>query len=430
MLLTFYAPQLESVFTLLTQKPMLKSLRRYFSAFIENPADAWVFWALAASISLVLVSIAISQVLMAAAIIGYVWNAKRPEIAVLLRHPIILPLLAFTIWTIMSSLISPHPLQSLVAVKKLFIYLLLLVIPAIVRRENQVAWIYKALFIISSVACIVGLVQFFYKPNRDLLHRISGPMSHWMTYSGLLMLVFVMLIAYALCIGWRSYKWTIPLAGLLALALILSETRNAWLGAIAGAFIVVLLRRPRAMIGLIIVIALLYFVMPEKIKHRLQSGWDPNDPNTRNRIELFETSLRLIKNHPWFGVGYKNVNQEALRYRGSDQYPDWMYQHMHNNFFQIAAERGIPGLIIWIWFMVRLAWDALKVYRSRLEASGESLMVSTAALGAWVAFLIAGIFEYNFGDSEVLTLFLFIMSAPYAVGRFRISASKSQAQET
>ena len=37
-----------------------------------------------------------------------------------------------------------------------------------------------------------------------------------------------------------------------------------------------------------------------------------------------------------------------------------------------------------------------------------------AALGAWVALMIAGMIEYNFGDSEVLTFFLFIASAPYA----------------
>jgi O-antigen ligase len=134
----------------------------------------------------------------------------------------------------------------------------------------------------------------------------------------------------------------------------------------------------------------------------------------------------LIEDHPWFGVGYKNVRQEAPRYRGkgSDEFPDWMYQHMHNNFLQIAAERGIPGLLIWMWFMLRLAWDALRVYRARPGGSRESLIISTAALGAWVAFLIAGLLEYNFGDSEVLTLFLFIMSAPYVFRQFQIPNSK------
>jgi len=40
--------------------------------------------------------------------------------------------------------------------------------------------------------------------------------------------------------------------------------------------------------------------------------------------------------------------------------------------------------------------------------------------------MIAGMAEYNFGDSEVLTLFLFIVSAPYA---FMIQDKESLALE-
>ena len=60
---------------------------------------------------------------------------------------------------------------------------------------------------------------------------------------------------------------------------------------------------------------------------------------------------------------------------------------MHNNILQIAAETGIPGLILWLWFMVRLAWDALRCYRHANEPSfpgrsirQEALMASSAAL--------------------------------------------------
>jgi putative inorganic carbon (hco3(-)) transporter len=405
---------------------MSKSLKRFLPATIENPVDACIFLALAASISLTLLSIAISQIFLAAAIIGYLWSAKRSEIAALLRHPVVLPLAAFIIWTIIASLATPNPVQNFSALKKLFLYILPLLIPAVVRKENQVDWMYKAVFAASSVACIVGIVQFLLNPHRGPLDRIKGTMSHWMTYSGLLMLVFVMLMAYVLYIGWRKNKWIIPLAGLLVLVLILTQTRNAWIGVITAAVALVLLKRPRARLILAIVfllaavILLVYLAKPEIIQDRLITVFNLNDP----RIEIFPTSLRLIHDHPWFGVGIKNVNQEALNYRGSKDLPDWAYQHMHNNFFQIAAERGIPGLIIWMWFMLRLAWDALRVQRSRLGAAEESLMISTIALGAWVAFIFAGLFEYNFGDTEVLTLFLFIMGAPYVFRRFPISDSR------
>jgi O-antigen ligase len=95
---------------------------------------------------------------------------------------------------------------------------------------------------------------------------------------------------------------------------------------------------------------------------------------------------------------------------------------MHNNVLQIAAETGIPGLILWLWFMLRIAWDSVCGYR---QANGksfvgtdslrlEALTASSSALAAWVALMVAGLTEYNFGDSEILTFYLFIASAPYA----------------
>jgi O-antigen ligase len=148
---------------------------------------------------------------------------------------------------------------------------------------------------------------------------------------------------------------------------------------------------------------------------------NPEDPNTAPRIEVWQTSIRMIRAHPWVGVGQESVWEEALHYRGTNVYPDWLYQHMLNNFLQIAAERGIPGLLLWLWLMGRLAWDAFRTYRrsggSRLRRSSsktEALIASTAALGAWAALMAAGLFEYNFGSSVVMILFLFIVGAPYA----------------
>jgi O-antigen ligase len=109
----------------------------------------------------------------------------------------------------------------------------------------------------------------------------------------------------------------------------------------------------------------------------------------------------------------QNVYGEALAYRGTKEFEDYLYIHMHDNFLQIAAERGIPGLILWLWFMVQLGWQALRAHRSS-SGSGAQSFAAAAAVGAWIALLAAGMFEYNFGDSEVLTLFLFMMSAPFA----------------
>jgi O-antigen ligase len=380
-----------------------------------------LFIGVAGAISTAVVSVAASQIFLAAALAAAVllWRERGRDA---FCWPVCAwPLTVFCLWTLCTIILSGRVYPSVLELKKFYLYSIVFLAPAALRAKGAATRIYAAIFIFSVVSCLKGISQFISNPQRSLVDRISGFMSQWMTYSGLLMLALVGLSAFAVCQGMRKSLWSLPLGLLLIVPLLLSETRNAWAGAVAGIFVVVLLRRPRAVPFLLITVLAVYLISPLNLKKRLRSGFDPEDPNTRNRVELFQTSLRLIRENPWLGVGPKNVAQEALKYRGTQEFPDWLYQHMHNNFLQIAAERGIPGLLIWSWFMGSLGWGAWRGFRQAggLSAAGESadneaLVTSTAALGAWAALLVAGLFEYNFGDSEVLTLFLFMSAAPFS----------------
>ncbi len=391
-------------------------LQKALPESLATPRERLAFLALAGCIAAVLLSIAASQILLAAAIAGTVAIRKPgpPDTASL--RPLLLILLALFIWTVFSALASSDVRLGLGIVKKFYLFLIIPLVPWLAKGKGRLTWIYRAVFAAAAVSSAAGLLQFAVDPTRDLLHRISGFMSQWMTYSGLLMLALVSMAAYALGAGRRAQRWILPVAALIFSAIYLSQTRNAVLGAIAGIAATLAIRRPRSLAMMLIIVPALYILSPQNIRERFSGGWNTSDPNTRNRIELFQTSMRLIHDNPWFGVGPKNVAVEALRYRGSGEYPDWMYQHMHNNVLQIAAERGIPGLLLWLLFMGRLAWDAWRTLRrhGRRTEDAEVVFAASAALGCWVALMVAGIFEYNFGDSEVLTLFLFTASAPYA----------------
>jgi putative inorganic carbon (hco3(-)) transporter len=415
---------------------------KYLPESFRNKAEVTTFLALTGCVSLVLVSIAASQILLAAVVAGSVWMLKKYDDYILPRMQILLPLIIFMVWTLIAAFVSANVSEGLTISKKFYLFLLVPLVPLLVRGRNRLNWIYKAILLVAAISSLIGLVQFAVNPDRNELNRISGSMSQWMTYSGLLMLALVLLTAYGFAAGFRKHKWVIAVALVVVLALVLSWTRNAWIGAVAGITVLVILWRPRAIAILLAAILALYVLSPGVIKHRLQSAMDMKDP----RLHVYLTAMHLIQDNPWFGVGPKNVKHEAPKYREEKDFPDWLkrivaaysnpsqyreeekefpawlYQHMHNNLFQIAAETGIPGLIIWLWFMGRLAWDALSCYRSARKGlfakdeglRKEALMASSAALACWAALMLAGMFEYNFGDSEVLTLFLFTMSAPYA----------------
>jgi len=391
------------------------------AGFQDNVQRA-AFLCLAGSVSLVLVSIAASQILLAGACAGFLWERARRGGPSVSSSMLAWPILALGLWTALAAILSSDVLLNLAKLKKFLLFAVVFLVPVMAAKAGARAWIYRAIFAVAGVSASAGLVQFALDPQRDALHRIKGFMSHWMTFSGTLMLVLIALAAYLLCYGFRRAWWSAPLALLAAASLYLSQTRSTLLlGATAGLLAVALAhRRFRTMAGLVALIAAAYLLSPAVIQHRLRAAFDPNDPNTRNRIELFGTAARLIRDHPWFGVGPQGVAVAAQSYRGDSSYPVWMYQHMHNNFLQIAAERGIPGLLLWCWLMAAFGWDAWKRLRAAQRAGPpshvvrEARMVSTAAVGAWLALMAAGMFEYNFGDSEVLILFLFMVSAPYA----------------
>ncbi len=394
---------------------MLEKLASSLPTSLTNWPQRAAFLFLAGSISLALVSIAASEILLAAAFLASLLLMRREQDwAPRAPAAVLWPMLLFLLWTGFAVYVESGGLGGSL-VKKTVLYSILLLVPLVARGDDRIRWMYEALFAVAAVSGVAGLVQFASNPHRDALNRIKGFMSIWMTFSGLLMLALVALFAYFVIFGWKKQRWVVPLGLVLAAALFLAQTRSAWLGAFLGIGIILLLKRPRWVPALIAFLAVLYLASPAGIRQRLQSAWDPRDATTRGRIEVFETALRLIEANPWTGVGQR-VSTEALRYRGTQEFDNYLYIHMHNNFLQIAAERGIPGLILWIWFMAALIGRAIYVFRHS-GGSGKAGFAALAAIGAWVALVAAGMFEYNFGDSEVLIVFLFMMSAPDAIER-------------
>jgi hypothetical protein len=79
---------------------------------------------------------------------------------------------------------------------------------------------------------------------------------------------------------------------------------------------------------------------------------------------------------------------------------------------QIAAERGLICLAAFLWFLFVL-------YRSLwgFAKSGDETrrLTAVSAMCALTGFLVMGLSEFNFGDSEPLILFLFIVSIPFGM---------------
>jgi O-antigen ligase len=133
--------------------------------------------------------------------------------------------------------------------------------------------------------------------------------------------------------------------------------------------------------------------------------------SNRDRVAMLHSGLRIIKDNPLTGVGPDMVVRVYPSYR-DPQAVQQLNSHLHNVPLQIAAERGIPALLLWLWFIFTLLRDFVKARHTTRVPS-----IANAALACTVAMLAAGMFEYNFGDSEFLMLFLIVVTLPFAAER-------------
>ncbi|MGH9961467.1 MAG: O-antigen ligase family protein, partial [Pyrinomonadaceae bacterium] len=90
---------------------------------------------------------------------------------------------------------------------------------------------------------------------------------------------------------------------------------------------------------------------------------------------------------------------------------------LHSNVLQIAVERGLPGLILWLIFLgvyARMLW---RLARNPAVDHWVERGVVLGALGGLCGFFTSGLVHYNWGDSEVVMIFYFIVGLTLVIER-------------
>ena len=386
------------------------------------------------------------------------------------RSPLDGPILAFTVWTLLSAAFSPDPLTSHDSAKKLVLFALFyLSVEALTPERDRERILDAAL--LGGLALAAGvLLEYYFLGYDTLLNRPHSFLGHYMTASGLVMAVLVLASARLAFLpgpllrpsshDWRALALLVAglcavtacqafdlfaveaerlfVAGLaaggayvalsrgpwpgpatstaLALlvvpvaswAVVVSRTRNAWLGTLVGLGLVAVLRAPKLLWALAAAVAAVVILRPAPVVGRLTVV----DASSVDRYYMWQAGIDMIRDKPVFGQGPGRILAVYPEYRWP-QAPNALQPHLHDNALQIAAERGLPCLAWWLWFVAAAMGDAWREVRRRAG------WPAVAALAFLAAFMAAGLFEYNFGDSEILMFTLLVAAIPYALRRQR-----------
>ena len=400
------------------------------------PVAVWLTFGSAAAIML---SIAASQILLAAAFVALLLSGQP------LRLPRIkLPLAIFLLGTIIAWLHAGDLHTGLPQIRKMVVFFELLIVYSCLRdiaivRKLMLTWAALGTF----TACF-GFFQFGEKVSqahqlgRDFYHyyvasRIRGFTSHWNTFSAeeafaLLMLAALLFFAPK---PRRQGLW-IACAAALSVSVVLIETRGVWIALAVGATYLIWFWRRILVLAIPIAALLIFFLSPAALRDRVQSIFHAKQVDSNQfHVVVWRTGLRMIEAHPILGIGPEEQRVRFDEYMPKDihEKPVGFYGHLHNLYIEYAAERGIPVLLVFLWMIAWILLDFHRGLKALPPGPNDRRFILRGATAVVIAALVEGFVEVNLGDTEPLTMFLVAVACGYLAldPKVRYSEVPSQA---
>ena len=254
--------------------------------------------------------------------------------------------------------------------------------------------------------------------------RASGLYGNFVTYAEVLQLILALTVGLFVALQRKrslaGLGLLVALAGMIG-ALVLTVTRASWLAFVVSTALILLLslsRRAVLVAGLLAIPLILAGLLVLQQKRNV--GFiDQQDQSTSWRETVWREGFHLLVSKPrhlLVGIGMDAIKAHWREWGMFDK-GRLPWGHMHSNPLQIALERGVPALLVWLGLLfvyARTIWRTLRD-KTRLDWIEHGILLG--ALGGLVGFFVSGQVHYNWGDSEVVMIFYFVMGLVLAIYR-------------
>jgi len=320
---------------------------------------------------------------------------------------------------VISTVLSPDPVTSLLAYRKMWLVVAALAVFVLVRDRKEVESLLFAAVIVAGLVAVYSVVQHYtgvdfaktlvgkesnldpFWFGRDEGYRAKGLHPSGVTYA------HALLFPLAVATGWMlapkltaKRRLCLVLAWIfMSLALLFSLTRGVWVAFSVVLFLVACLGSRRqfwSAIGCVVVCGVLFLGTGPGVRERALSIVDMRANIGRSQIWL--ANLDMIRERPVTGWGFGNYKQ--YREEFYERYPEADTDaHAHNNLLQVSVDLGLLGLIAFVFLNGRILILGGQTVKKEDDGSLKSL-----TLGLWAAcfgFFVGGLTQYNWGDAEV-----------------------------
>ncbi len=326
--------------------------------------------------------------------------------------------------------------------------------------QNTKEWPAKlsALFLMAgAVAILIGSIQYIGRVHfaestllpdgRALVYSVTGLFSHKNFFSSAL---FLMLPFVAFGIYKFRKKYLIPVivvAFAILFMILLLKTRSVWLGLFVGTSVtaIILLVKTSSfglharfrkwfLVGITAVFALflvMYFTSDPaddfSFSGRVRSIVDIESQHNIHRINIWKGTLDIIRENPLTGVGPGNwmIHIPAYFDQNFDELRALGWSQPHNDFLWVAAEKGIPGLLLFLAIYLVAAGMMLRViFSAQNSVEKDHRVLALLLLFGLTGYLTDSFFSFPYERVDAMVLHM-ILIASVVVLHNDISIKKS-----
>lgn len=252
----------------------------------------------------------------------------------------------------------------------------------------------------------IGFIQ---KSEHGIRTRIFSTLENSNNLGAFMLMGFFPIIMLMLNEKEKRRKIYLGIVSLLTfINIILSFSRNAWLGLAIGSVILSLTYSWKIILGMggLGVIALL---IPQ-ISNRLLEFTDKSQ--NLSRIKLWDIAFMMIKDHPLTGVGNGNYRVMydiyKLKYKKKIEYYPTDNFHTHNVFLKIQCELGIFGTMAFVGVIVSIVANVVKFIK-RVDTKFYKVFY-TGFLASIIAFIFMNVIDNFFSAPKVIAFFWILVA--------------------
>ncbi len=249
----------------------------------------------------------------------------------------------------------------------------------------------------------------------DLKVRVFSTLQNPNLLAGFL--VVVMSLAVGLGLHMESMQGKLllfALVFLLGVCLVLTYSRGAWLSLVAVTAVCGRLYN-RKVLWVFLLIPVVALVCHDAVIERLVSIFNPTDTSSTLRLALWESTIAMILDNPLFGIGWGSYWMVYPEYDFFLNNPAARIVHAHNMYLHIAAEIGIPGLLVFLGIIYCHTKKAIDILGQTRNQQVAGLMLGVIA--AVVGLAVNGFTDYIMFNIQMSMLFWLLNAVIISVGQ-------------